>query len=719
MTDGSMNRRKFLKTAGAATAIIFSSSVLGCIGGSTKSATGSPGTSPTYTIQGNISTKFAEFAPLPVGVTPSLPAYTVDNLSAVAGAENLALTDTGKDVLTRNLFLAQPSHYDQVYEIYKHSKDRGTPVIVTTDAVLHTYHILFDYTLRILEVNKLSPAAIEMTQLLLRESLAQLNAGIPELQCLCLKNVAFFAVAQNLLTGTWDSVPADARSLAEKELALIEAHAGFDDSPIFGKKEDYSQYVPRGHYTRNDTLKKYFKALMWYGRMAFNLYKQGLTVAEPDLDSTRRAIMVTLALKGRALDLWKSVYDPTVFYVGETDDLSIYDYMPLIQEVYGSQVSLSDLKDDDKVLTFIEKASGLKAPRIISGLIVDNHEKKLLKGFRLMGQRFIPDSYIFQGLVYDKVGTQVDPRTFPLGLDVMGVLGSKRAYQILDTVYHETRYENYNKQYDALKAEFAAMDAATWTQNLYWSWLYSLLALLNEKGDGYPSFMTSQAWVDKDINTALGSWTELRHDTILYAKQSYTVLASAMMPREEEVKGYVEPNAELYGRLASLSRMTIDGLTARGLLADEFSDKLNRLHTLLVSLKAISEKELTGTTLSTEDYSLIKNIGGTLESITTFSQETSDAIESDTDKKMAVVADVHTDSNSGQVLEEGVGKPYELLVIAPVEGKLALLKGAVFSYYEFKHPMSDRLTDEAWQAMLESDKAPQPPEWTKSFRVEE
>ncbi|WP_231844941.1 DUF3160 domain-containing protein [Methanocella arvoryzae] len=712
MTDGRMNRRKFLKAAGAASALFLGSGVLGCISADTRTPGTLPGTSPTYTITGNVATKFAEFAPVPVGVTPSLPAYTVSDLAAVAGADKVSLDSAGKDLLTRNLFIARPSRYDQVYEIYKHCKDSGTPVIVTSDSVLHTYHILFDYTLRILEVDKFSPAATEMTQLLLRESLAQLNAGIPELKDLSVKNVAFFAVAQNLLADSWDSVPAEARSLAEAELKLIEAHEGFADSPIFGMKEDYSQYVPRGHYTRNDTLKKYFKAMMWYGRMSFSLYRQ--PGAEPDLDSTRQAIMISLALKDRALDLWKSVYDPTVFFVGETDDLSIYDYMPLIREVFGSQVSLADLKDDGKVQAFIEKAAALKAPKIISGLIVDSENKKVLKGFRLMGQRFIPDSYIFQGLVYDKVGTQGNPRTFPMGLDVMGVLGSERAYEILDKVYGQTEYLNYKEQFEALKAEFAALGAEDWTQNLYWCWLYCLLALLNEKGEGHPSFMTNQAWVDKDLNTALGSWTELRHDTILYAKQSYAVLTSMPIEREE-AKGYVEPNPELYGRLASLTKMTIDGLTSRGLLVDEFSQKLENLHNLLVSLKEISEKELTGTTLSEDEYWLIKNIGGTLESIATFSAETSEAIESEADKKMAVVADVHTDPNTGMVLEEGVGKPYELLVIVPIEGKLTLVTGASFSYYEFKHPMSDRLTDEAWQAMLAEGKAPEPPEWTKSF----
>jgi len=55
----------------------------------------------------------------------------------------------------------------------------------------------------------------------------------------------------------------------EAELKLIDAHSGFTESPIFIYKEDYSQYVPRGHYTRSEKLKNYFRVFMWYGRMNF------------------------------------------------------------------------------------------------------------------------------------------------------------------------------------------------------------------------------------------------------------------------------------------------------------------------------------------------------------------------------------------------------------------------------------------------------------------
>jgi hypothetical protein len=101
-----------------------------------------------------------------------------------------------------------------------------------------------------------------------------------------------------------------------------------------------------------------------------------------------------------------------------------------------------------------------------------------------------------------------------------------------------------------------------------------------------------------------------------------------------------------------------------------------------------------------------------LEGITTFSAKVEEEITSEADERMAVVADVHTDVNTGQVLEEGVGDAFLIYVIAPVEGQLVATQGGVFSYYEFTQPMDDRLTDEAWQALEPKRDLPI---WTGSF----
>jgi len=293
-------------------------------------------------------------------------------------------------------------------------------------------------------------------------------------------------------------------------------------------------------------------------------------------------------------------------------------------------------------------------------------------------------------------------------------LGSQRALEIL-TIEGDTDYDGYDEQLAKLQGEFAALPESQWTENLYWNWLYTLRPLLDEKGEGYPYFMRSPAWADKDLHTWLGSWAELRHDTILYAKQSYTVFVESAPPESMPARGYVEPQPQVYGRLAALTAQMRAGLGDRGLLNDEMAGKLARMEHLLLSLKTISEKELRGEDLSEEEYALIRTIGDTLEELTTFSEEIDGEITSEADERMALVADVHTDSNTGQVLEEGVGDAFPIYVVVMVEGEQVVAMGGVFSYYEFKQPMSDRLTDEAWQAMSPK---PDRPAWMGSFIAE-
>jgi hypothetical protein len=92
-----------------------------------------------------------------------------------------------------------------------------------------------------------------------------------------------------------------------------------------------------------------------------------------------------------------------------------------------------------------------------------------------------------------------------------------------------------------------------------------------------------------------------------------------------------------------------------------------------------------------------------------------DKITSGTDEKMDIVADVHTDPNTQRVLEEGVGAPFNIDVIVDDAKGYRLCRGGVFSYYEFKHPMDDRLTDEKWQQMARDGQRPAQPAWVASF----
>jgi hypothetical protein len=309
--------------------------------------------------------------------------------------------------------------------------------------------------------------------------------------------------------------------------------------------------------------------------------------------------------------------------------------------------------------------------------------------------------------------TQLGPtRCFPRGLDIMAVLGSERAYQILkaegDTEYQDID-TSYDKQLNELKTQFGEFDVADWNRNLYWAWLYALKPLLNEFGDGYPTFMQTGAWQDKELQTALASWAELRHDTILYAKQSYTPTAKTALPQPQPVVGYVEPVPEFYARMLALTRMTKEGLAQLNVLSDEERSRLESLEGILTRLIDISKDELENRELAEADYQFIRDFGDELDSIVA-------GVEAE-GKETTLVADVHTDTNPPrQVLEEGVG--YVDLILAAYklpDGRILVGAGPAFSYFEFKQPMDDRLTDEKWREMLEEGRVPERPTWIASF----
>lgn len=83
----------------------------------------------------------------------------------------------------------------------------------------------------------------------------------------------------------------------------------------------------------------------------------------------------------------------------------------------------------------------------------------------------------------------------------------------------------------------------------------------------------------------------------------------------------------------------------------------------------------------------------------------------------AIVADVATDPND-KVLKVATGKISEIYVVVPIDGKLRINKGGVYSYYEFPWPLSDRLTDKKWQELLRTNQAPAQPAWTGAFIAE-
>ncbi len=620
-----------------------------------------------------------------------------------------------EDEMEQQLFAVWPNYRSAMHMVYV---DLEVPPLATTDSVLHAFHMLYDQGLQMAEQERLAAAAEELAAGLVvyleRERAAASAERAADLEMA----VAHAAVAARLVDPAF-APPVSVAATVEAELALIEAHAGFATSPIFGRNEDYSQYVPRGHYAGDEALERYFRVMIWLGRTSFRI--QDSTDAFTAADGRREtlcALVVARALYDLSVDgtvgleLWETIYEPTTFFVGEADDLTPMEYRELAQEIYGADLpdlSVDDLADPTLLGQFRDAALELRDPRITSDFIWDcQDEDRVTKGLRLMGQRFTPDSYMFEELVYDEVGTSSDMRLMPSGLDVMAVLGSERAYTLLDE-QGETDYLNYDTQMTKLREEFGGLGPHDWAQNLYWSWLWALEPLAaGGWGEGYPHFMRSQRWEDRALTGALGSWAELRHDTILYGKQSYSDIGGSV---DDPAAGYAEPVPDTYARLASVARLLREGLDARGLLHHEIGHKLAQLEEGLLTLRDIAVLELQDTPLTDDQDTFLLRYSSFLYDTTTFSDEITGG-EEEGDEGMALIADVHTDPNTSTVLEVGVGSPGAVFVLVRHAGQTFVAQGAMYSYYEFPWPMSDRLTDESWQELLRSGDAPDPPPWS-------
>lgn len=679
----------------------------------TKPSDGNVDTADLY------SPPFAEYKAIPVRL-PEKTAYDYVlplDLSQVVGLEDLNLSEAQLALLATNGFVVAspiPGQFQEFYQVYESLRyQENMTVFASTDAVFHIYHLIFDKMLRDLEREYFIQDLETLTTSMLETTSEQYQSlKGTSLEDAALRNLAYFGVAAGLLELDL-TLPAEAQSLVNEEISLIKAHQGPAISPLWNLPglegslqliEDYSQYVPRGHYTRSDELKRYFKSMMWYGRMTYRLR---------ELSETQRALLLVQALRNtnKAEELWANIYDPTVFIVGKADDLSFHEYGVISDAVFGTNPELTAFADDALMQQFMTEARNLPPPQINSMWVwIWEDRDDATQGFRFMGQRFTLDAYVFGQVMWRNVGTLDNPRDLPKALDFLAAMGSDEAYSILDNM-GETDYENYTAQMSKVKTEVASLDMDSWTQNLYWNWLYTFYALIEPKDETYPAFMRTQAWTRKDLNTALGSYTELKHDTILYAKQVMAEMGGGM--EDEPPKGYVEPNPEVYARLNALAVMTYDGLLARGLLSDTTKNNLENLIDMLAFMQSVSEKELNGDPISEDEYWRLMYFGGELEALTLAAADTTEEYDRDlSDQKAALVADIAT--GIGRVLEEAIGQP-ALIYVIPPDDPTRISVGAVFTYYEFVVSPEERMTDETWQELVETGNTPPSPDWTSSF----
>ena len=589
-------------------------------------------------------------------------------------------------------FALQPSDNYQLFHIYEENDYRMMPSFITSDLFLQTFHMYFSYVLKYLETFQFVPALKTLCTSLYHQAMNEyttlLSASTAQRDNTA-RAATFFAIALRLLDDTKVAVPNGFADIYNAELAHIDALQ--DDFSVLYPSDaqfGYSLFKPRGHYTRNEQAQRYFRAMMWLQTVFF--CADAVTADSPCL--------FMASLLGRAGDKAKEAYHkvtvPLDFLMGEADNLSV-------EEIWGC-------RNADDVQAAIDKL--FEQRNRITPPIANDCVKKV----NFMPQRYTPDGEILGRLVDVAPNAK---RAYPKGLDIFSAFGVRDADNILDTLYHEsTQWEDYAPEMSKLKRTFSHYT----DENMYGAWM-RLLVRLQGVGKEAPGFTLTPAWACKNLNTALASWTELKHDAILYAEQPMAAECGGGSDFPEPVKvNYVEPNIPFWQGLVALIDQLGTVLKSVGITDTDLFDKAERLREMAKLCLEVAEDEYVGRETPAEKHQTLSVMGSSIEwftlSILDPEQDVFcwDDIKG-AERSIALVADVYTRNVEGcqkdGILHEATGNANTIYVLVRINGENYLTRGATFSYYEFVRPLGNRLTDEEWQEMLERGEAPAVPEW--------
>jgi hypothetical protein len=292
----------------------------------------------------------------------------------------------------------------------------------------------------------------------------------------------------------------------------------------------------------------------------------------------------------------------------------------------------------------------------------------------------------------------------------MALLGSREALEIM-TEEGDTSYQDFSQRFDEVKDKFDSLTPLEWNGDRCLSWLYEIRGLLQKTPRGYPKFATTDAWQKRKLSSALASWTQLGHETAFHRKRRFFQppirhKGGRPLPR----LGYVEPAPVFWGRLLSLTRMIHKGLSDLEVLTPQSQERLKSAESFLEQTCKIVDRQLRSSRISSKDRRYFDKLPFTLGAIVQPKEE------EDQRPQVTIVADVYTDPSEAMVVQAAVGKIDLLVVVCPMtRGRVFLAVGPVLSFYEFKRPTGNRLTDEKWRQLLDAPIRPDRPEWYASL----
>jgi hypothetical protein len=464
-----------------------------------------------------------------------------------------------------------PTAVDLYYAIWTDD----LPVFITADSILDAWHQSFASILEELEEIALFP---DLKQLLIFDwpaafntttsawdptaATTEENARVQQ----AIDDVSFYhSLAASFIQTTAPSNPVQAQwyqEFADPNPEQLTKTGLYGDSSRFSRP---NLYKPRGHYTRSAVLSAYFRSMVWLSRAQFHIAHSNPTPEErlQQDRELRAAVLLSLVIRdGDLLEDWQALEKKFRGIAGQSVAMTVGEMIALLEAKsldsltsISSPTALATLRTALLSSTYgIQEINGgyFESPEVCTGAEIEQP-----RALSLFGQRWTPDSWNFQKVVAPEVRENGAPlfRRLPSGLDVAySTLGNNTAAPILaermqnqEGVPFRDGY-HFHQNLAALRSVFDSQEETFWTEHLYGRWIHGLRALSPALPPTAPDTFRTTAWKRRILNTQLASWTQLRHDTLLYAKQSFTPPLACEFP-----DGYVDPYPELWQRLSDIA----------------------------------------------------------------------------------------------------------------------------------------------------------------------
>ena len=555
-----------------------------------------------------------------------------------------------------------------LFDVYQQNRELGLPNLVTPDLLLVSYSLLRQQLNQQAEAKIVMPEFAALLNGLHKKLATDKNDAVGQL------GRDYLTLLQALQTG---ELGKKSPAHLQKEWELIQQAAGVAESPVWGIPLDYSQFKPRGRYTMSESLQHFFTAYRYANSVNFFVQPSLATGVSPEKaqQMTQLAVRISQIINKNPFlkQHFDSLNQASHWEYGAAGDLSAPD-VPL---------ALKDVKESSQygaaLLAYAQKTG--KLPQVIDFPIdtgkLDKTQKlaEVAVGWRLIPGTLNPDAMATQAVLYPNTQQFISPcgtincvqswtvsrldgiqaKGYVSGMEVMSWLGSETASWVSQR-NGDQLYMGYRE------ASKRAQDLLQSDPNLSGIQMQFMRQVFTQKGTT-PS---------RQLTSMLGFWTWQRNINALYAKQP----ASAGSKNIGAEKVAARAGAKLLGGgdfYRALSQLVQQHQThADGEVWQQFVEISSHLAQLA---------DKTESTLSDEDVSYLNALDQTLLALT----KTKDA---------PIVIDIQTNPADKLVVEEAIGMPE-----IDTQGTA---RGAWFTHYEFKQPMSDRLTHEVWRKQVKN-----------------